>query len=387
MTVETFSIDYDHRIHCYAVNSRCDYRWYIGITEGSEENLEIQRSIIRGRKTYETLRADLRRGCVLPPVVLSLELDKVPERMRTPPESFYTRNYDHELDEITEALEKIVPENVKIIDGLQRTNAIRSVASELEGLERENFLSRPIRFEAWLNIEFYSLAYRMLLLNAGQKPMSMKHQIEILADAMRSSLAKVDGLELIRGIDKRRRTRPGQFQLSTMAGAFQAWLQRQPNIDLRNAITEQLLADEAIDALGSGLDPNRHVEGEHFNDFVSWLTELDHVLGQDALFFLMNETVVLALSAAVATYMTKGETRDRAQDAMTRLLSEIREKGEAEAFGAEMFNQFRREIDPKKSNVGDATRNLVYRATSEYIMSNGSKSMPECWIFASTSIQ
>lgn len=384
MTLECFAVDFDHRLNCYVVSARASYAWYLEATKGSEENLKIQRAIITGRKTYETLREDLRRGCVLPPVVLSMQEIGLTGDLKKAPSTEYLEGFQKELKSITPKISKHPGDKVQIIDGLQRTNAIRSVADELEGDEREAFLRRPIRFEVWLNIPFYALAYRMLLLNAGQKPMSMKHQIEILADSMRAEFQDIEGLELIRGIDKRRRTKPGQFQLSTLAGAFQAWIQRQPNVDLRNAVTEQLLAEEAVETLGRGLSPSKHEQGDSFRQFVSWLVELDNGLGANNAKFLGNETVVHALAAAIASSFAKSELRSRCEEAMRRLLEEIDEHGVEEAFSPQMFSDLRTQIDPKKRNVGEATRDLVYRTMSEYVISGGTKTMPECWTFAST---
>ena len=253
MTVEVFIVDYDFRLGCYVVTCRADYGWYIKVTTGAEENLDIQRDIIKGRKTYETLREDLRRGCVLPPVVISVSSPLMGEKLLNRPDQNYCVADQEILANLAAELAKVTSADIKIIDGLQRTNAIQTVAADLQGDDKETFLARPIRFEAWINIEFYSLAYQMLSLNAGQKPMSLKHQIEVLADSTREFLSNINGLEIIRGIDNRRRTRPGQFQLSAIAGALQAWIQKQPNVDLRNSVTEQLLADEAIETLGRGL--------------------------------------------------------------------------------------------------------------------------------------
>ncbi|WP_203291861.1 hypothetical protein [Maricaulis parjimensis] len=384
--LELNSIDFDHRVSTYAASARVSYGWYLSKTRGSEHNLNIQRAIIKGKKTYETLREDLRRGCILPPLVLSAQNLTLPSELNAPPTELFYRSHQNLEAELARLLDNIEPDAVQIIDGLQRTNAIRSVSDALEGEAKDEFLARPLRVEFWLNIPFYALAYRMLLLNAGQKPMSMKHQIEILADSLRIELLRIQGIEILRGLDHRRRAAPGQFQLSTLASAFQAWIQKQPNVDLRNAVTEQLLAEEAVHSLGASFTPGNHDGAESFGDFVKWLVRLDTALGKDYLFFLGNETVILAISAAVASAQGKPLTKDRCEQALETLASQVELSQSAEPLSPEMFEEFRREIDPKKSNVGQATREFVYRAFSEFIMSGGDKPMAECWVFASTYI-
>jgi len=382
MKFEVLDIDYDHRVSCYALNAKADYEWYLEKTTGAEHNLEIQRSIISGRKTYETLRADLKRGCILPPIVLAAQNVELPDAQKDTPVGIFTEISDPDKGSLQATLSGHDASFVQIIDGLQRTNAIRSVLSEIDGEEKSTFLQRPIRLEIWLNIKFFALAYRMLLLNAGQKPMSMKHQIEILADSMRVEFQGIPNLEIIRGIEKRRRTQPGQFQLATLSSAFQAWLQKQANIDLKSAVTEQLLADEAVETLGAGLNPANHPTGGDFTNFVEWLVKLDVALGEPNKKFLGAETTVMALSAALAELLSNDNLKDRANEAMVKLVNDAETGNPAEVLGLELFEKLRASIDPKKENVGEGTRNLVQRAIKEYVFSGGLKTMDECWITA-----
>ena len=43
MQFEAIGIDYDNRINNFMVSARADYEWYLTKTQGSEENLAIQR--------------------------------------------------------------------------------------------------------------------------------------------------------------------------------------------------------------------------------------------------------------------------------------------------------------------------------------------------------
>src|SRR6185295_19014818 len=72
---------FDKRINGYCATGVCSYEWYLAATTGAETNLEIQRSIITDSKAYRTLRADLKRGCILPPVVLAISDVPLPPGM------------------------------------------------------------------------------------------------------------------------------------------------------------------------------------------------------------------------------------------------------------------------------------------------------------------
>lgn len=376
-------LSYDSRINAHALTAEVDYRWYIEKTTGAEENLAIQRKIISGRKAYRTLRADLKRGCTLPPIVLAFHSEDFEFDFAQPIAT--TLLHDPKfLKQISDIVHAATAEQIQIVDGLQRTNAMREAAEELDGGDLALFLDRPLRVEIWLNIPFFALAYRMLLLNAGQRPMSMKHQIEILGGNMASELRDIPNLRILTSLAAERRVQPGQFQLSRLVESFQAWLQGRPNIDLQNLIAEQLLMDEAVESLGAGLSSQTEGAGQgDYKAFLTWLVEVDLLLGRDYLGFLQNETVVQGLSAAVGNAQRTDSLRGRLGPALDSFKEAIRIGG-AEAAGVDLFETFRKGIDPKKRNVGDATRDLVYKALREYIVSAGTNPMRDCWAFAAS---
>jgi len=372
IAIEALAIDRDDRLQSYCVTARCTYRDFLALTEGAEKNLEIQRSIIKGAKAYATLRRDLKRGCILPPIVLAVgvELSEDPAEILQ----------GGRLDQLAKDLNTVVGEAVYVIDGLQRTNAIRQTANDLEADALDEFLSRLIRIEMWLNIPFSAIAYRMLLLNAGQRPMSVKHQVEVLSSKLVGDLSSIPQLEIFRVLDTRRRVQPGQFALSKIAQAFQAWLQGQPNLDLRNTVMEELLAESAIEILGQAvpLGPN-HADPEGFQRYVAWLVSLDQALGVDNIAFLGNETVILGLSAAVGS-MERNETLSpRVWPALQGLLTELQENPSKDPVALQTFDVLRQGIDSSKVNVGLATREMVFNAFKEYIRGAGDTPMHECW--------
>ncbi|MFJ2549480.1 hypothetical protein ACIOVF_23880 [Pseudomonas sp. NPDC087612] len=139
MAITAYMLDKDDRLNSYCVTAKCTYDHFLNMTEGSEGNLQIQRSIIKGAKAYATLRSDLKRGCVLPPIVLAVSTE-----LQGGAERFLRVGGMNELSFI---LSGLAAEDVYIIDGLQRTNAIRQTAIGLEGEQKEVFLAREIRLE------------------------------------------------------------------------------------------------------------------------------------------------------------------------------------------------------------------------------------------------
>jgi hypothetical protein len=381
---ELLTLDYDGRLQCYCALAKCDYRWFLAATGGAERNLAIQREIIKGSKAYQTLRADLKRGCLLPPLVLAVKNLALPGELLQPPSAPFAETM---IDRLSPSLENVPAQDVYIIDGLQRTNAIKQTLAEVQGTDDEvAFLAHTARVEIWLNIQFGALAYRMLLLNAGQRPMSIKHQVEILSMKLQEELRGIPRLEILSSIEADRRTRQGQFQLSKLSQAFQAWLQGTPSVDLRNLVMEQMLVESAIETLGSSLAGQRdQTERDEFKVFVEWIVAADCALPA-TVNFLANETVLQGIAAAVGASERNALLRDRMKRAMAALLTALSADANSDPLGVANFESLRRGIDPAKVNVGQATREMVFKAFQEHFISDGLKSMAECWNFAAGTI-
>lgn len=378
MQFEVIGIDYDNRIQNFMVSARADYEWYLAKTQASDENLKIQRDIISGSKPYKNLRGDLKLGCILPTIVLAVRgIDQTMLEKYDKSEGFI-RGTHADLKSLQEAISGRETADFDIIDGLQRTNALRRTFGELEEEAKEPFLQRSIRLEIWINIAFFPLAYRMLLLNAGQRPMSMKHQIDILSGGLANDLLDLDGIEIFRVKDHKRRVRPGQFHLSTLAQAFQAWMQRSPNVDRTNLVVETMVVDEALESLGIDLTSEDGNQRDGFRQFVGWLVTLDQSLGEEQNRFFGNDTVVLGFAAAIGFAHKNDTLQDRLPTSMGKLIEDARLDA-SEALGVEIFEQVRKTVDTKRSNVGEWTRGLVFRAVREYIMQDGTSSMRDCW--------
>ena len=87
---------------------------------------------------------------------------------------------------------------------------------------------------------------------------------------------------------------------------------------------------------------------------------------------------MLGFAAAVGFAHKNEQLNSRVVPAMQALLNEAR-ANPAEPLGLSVFNDIRRSIDTRKSNVGEATREFVFRALREYIMQSGLSSMSDCW--------
>jgi len=139
-----------------------------------------------------------------------------------------------------------------------------------------------------------------------------------------------------------------------------------------------MVVDEALESLGIDLSDEDGNQRDGFRQFVEWMIKLDMSLGDLQNRFFGNDTVVLGFAAAIGFAHKNDMLQDRLESAMNKLIAQAEINAE-QALGVEIFEQLRRSIDTRRSNVGEATRGLVFRALREFIMQDGTSPMSECW--------
>lgn len=207
----------DGRINAVNVLLDMPIKEYISVAKNIIKNNEFQRRKVKNSSTvYALLKKDLRSNCTMPPIVLAVKVEKMGHLLNP--------------NDITEEQIKdlFTAENLIILDGLQRTYQVLDLESELikeqdtETLER--VLNNSIRIEVYLGVNKIGILYRMLTLNTGQTPMSIRHQIEILySDYIEKPL---DDISLFKETEAKRVTRVGEYQFKDVIEGFNSYLDR-----------------------------------------------------------------------------------------------------------------------------------------------------------------
>lgn len=193
---------------------------YLDIAKSILNSNEFQRKRVKSSSTiYALLREDLRIGCVIPPLVLGFE-GKVDagdfvKQVKKNPEiamEFMKKNIEHLL----------------ILDGLQRTYTLLELCSNLEKTgdkeTLQDILKRNIRIELYISVNRLGILYRMLTLNTGQTPMSLRHQIEILySDYLNCKVADV---RLIPEVQEARAIHIDDYNFREIMDGFNSYLER-----------------------------------------------------------------------------------------------------------------------------------------------------------------
>ncbi len=329
------------------------------------------------------MRQDLKLGCLIPAPTLAIQNGALPD-----PSDFSA---------FETALNSLDPSHVYIVDGLQRTNAIRQVVDAFEtSEEEEEFRKRLLRVEVWPDISLKALTYRMILLNAGQKPMSLKHQLEVVSSALCDHLNQelAGEIEIYREKDTDRRSGPGQYRFALIASAFQAFVQKAPHIDLRNEVISELNQTDALESYGKSINSESTSDPTTaFVDYVRFLIEFDRrvcriypesrvdshgdVLPSGITLF-SRDTFQLGLAAA---YSWCNEYKPAALAASKVRLLEILDEAMAATNDPLAIGRLEKIQTgfKRKDNVGEQTRSLIFAGFKEFFRSEGLTPFSEAW--------
>ena len=229
---------FDSRIQAYNMLFEINLEDYLNISKTIIEENQFQRRRVKSSSTiYSLLKNDLMIGCIIPPIVLALS--------KNADDIDVTKNTsDHEIIEL---INKHIKDLI-ILDGLQRTYTIRDLFKDLEKNENKTILSKvkskKIRIEIYLGLNKLGILYRMLTLNTGQTPMSIRHQIEILySDYLNQD---IDGIKLLLEVDDKSPQKLGEYKFKDIIEGFNSYLEREYLTLNRNDILENIKGLEKL---------------------------------------------------------------------------------------------------------------------------------------------
>ena len=188
---------YDGRIKAHNVLFEFTIGEYLDSVRRIVDKNQYQRKRISPSKgVYSLLRQDIVLGCVIPPVVLALTTIELP-----------SEEFTHEA---ALRLVRTNTERLLILDGLQRTYTLLELEDDNKLDSAEELRSRKMRVEIYIGIDRLGILYRMLTLNTGQTPMSLRQQIEMLyLDYLDVGLP---GIRFVREVSQERAT--DKFELN-----------------------------------------------------------------------------------------------------------------------------------------------------------------------------
>lgn len=377
MSLKILGLAQDKRTDTPVVYAQIPISEFLPLVGTEFESFAIQRRREK-HKTYERMKKDLIAGALLPSITLAVK----PERVAAIRPLHAASDYQQLAISLSQ------PGGVNILDGLQRTYIIKDLQDE--GVELN--ADQTLHLEFWLEESINNLVYRIIVLNAGQKPMSMRHQIELLFSTLKQRLEdKIPSLEIYRERDQTRRRRSRKFALDRLASAYQSYITRSPEVSRENVVAQQIIEADAMDASEEELTTE-------FNSFLRLLARYcdldDHVcriyVQQDdegdiptGANWFGSENVLQSFFAANSQYAVSELQKTRSDKALDHLLSTLAASSQGDdPLGLRRLLEIQQGFNPRKVNIGAATRKLLMNGFKELMRNEGETPMEDCWTFA-----
>ncbi|HRH49860.1 MAG TPA: hypothetical protein PLP23_13985 [Panacibacter sp.] len=226
--MELFDKGYDKVVKSIFCSGKTSYEYAVKNFLPQIDKYYAQRKKV-DEKFYQKLERDIVLGCVMPAITIALVLPSVAEYV------------GKSKEEIITLLEE-QKENLYILDGIQRLNTLkRAYKDEIKD------------FDIYINLLVSDsddrLLYRMITLNNGQKPMSARHQIEVLAH----NIFDFENLPIAIQTEKARSKKriKGSFDKDDIIKGYISYLSESVNIDNQKIIEskmDELIADKIIES-------------------------------------------------------------------------------------------------------------------------------------------
>ncbi len=260
-----YEIDFDAVINGVVANGSISYQDAIEKLVPLISKTEFQRKL-QDKKFYEKLERDIESGCIMPPITLAYVNKKIgKESSHNDISDFFEENFSTSF----------------VLDGIQRLNTLKRVAD-----------SKKIDLEKklYVNIIFSDnddkLLYRMITLNNGQKPMTPRHQVEVMMANVFDF--KELGIELQTEKERAEKVKINSFNKSDLVQAYLAYMANSPMVDNQKIIQEKMdellvskiISNEPIKNNSSFRNVIQSV-AKFQNSFISlkWLKQANNLVG------------------------------------------------------------------------------------------------------------
>jgi hypothetical protein len=231
METSFFDKEFDKVVSSVFCSGKTTYKYAIENFYPQIDKYYAQRKKL-DEKFYQKLERDIVKGCIMPPITIALVVDKI--------DTVKERN----IDELKTFFEE-KKGNLYILDGIQRLTTLKRAYDT----NNETIADFKIYFNVLISDSEDRLLYRMITLNNGQKPMSARHQIEILA----YNIFDFDELNIKVQTEKDRSKKiiKGSFNKDDIIKGYISYLSSSVNIDNQKIIEskmDELIAEKIIES-------------------------------------------------------------------------------------------------------------------------------------------
>lgn len=350
----------DRKVNSQNIQFLMDIGSYAELASNVINNNPYQRNrVSKSGSIYNLLREDLLKECIIPPIVLASTSEL------------------REGSSSEELLDEVLADhgNLKILDGLQRSLSIIDVYNN----NRDFFdnLVEPylIRVEAYLSISDTGILYRMLTLNTGQTPMTLRHQLEILFSKYADG--DLDGVRILREVDETSVKSIDNYRFSDLIEGYSSFLEKNElPIDrfdiLQTVRTIKFISDESSEKIEfSDFVSSYRALSLAFNDnFPDWnypedveedLRTVANPFGREVYKIFNKSQPLTGFGAAVAELIASGAIAG---------LDEISELSQRLEFGANdllSINKYLDDVRSASKKIGNGQR-IYFKLFFKYLL-------------------
>jgi hypothetical protein len=344
---------------------------YLQLIGDNFQDFEIQRKREKFNKAYQIMKNDIKAGAVLPTITLALK-----------PKFFSQSLINHIKDKNNKILVEVlsIKNQIFILDGLQRSFILKDLQDE--GFVFKN--GQKLLVEFWIEPKIENLIYRFVILNAGQKPMSFRHKLDILFYGLKEKLeSEFDGLELLTEREGSKRIHAGQFQMRNIATSYHCFLIKNYEPAKENIVVQQMQEEKIAFS-------DSTISEENYKSFVKYLAAyialdkkvFDIYDSTESKHFLSNENVMNAFFAAISVYTDTQDSAERIEN-VRLALEKLQNTNGTDILGWETYQNIKKGIFAFKGNVGLKYKRIIFEGFREFFKNEGKKDMSKCWQFAS----
>lgn len=268
-----------------------------------------------------------------------------------------SKKYSEELSKINSNYKTLS----KIIDFYKSHN--------IEVLEQV-FAQNYLWFEVWTNLSASGRVEKMLVLNAGHKPVKLKHQLELLfindlLIAFRST-DKFKDFKLIREKERNstsfsKNREYGEFHFSQLIACIIAFDKGKVVVSNTNLISQIQENDFTIQEL------NNELSYDFINDFIEFLLDFDRFIANnynEGVKWLGRETSLVGLFAALGSYRYEKDVTSP-KSVFCDFMSFLDKN--PKVLNLNKYDESRQILDFSKINFGNVNRKVVFKATKQLL--------------------
>lgn len=372
-TIDILGKAKDLRSNTTVIYAKTSIDDYLDLVGDNFDDFEIQRKREK-HQAYKRMKEDIINGALLPTITLAIKPEYVKKIVDILRKEGLTDDLNAELCKNGQ---------VNILDGLQRTYILKDIKKE--GYEFKD--GQTLLLEFWLEQELKHLIYRIIVLNAGQKPMSLRHQVELLFSTIKEKLeSEISDLEIYVEKSGNRRNKPGKFAFVRLVSAYQCYLTKSHEISKENIIAQQLAENTVFDSDENTLEKQFISFSEYLKTYVALDLEFYRIYNRNGSEhnnsnWLADENVLCGFFSALSDFGTSEVRIERITNSLKKLrecLSMATE--ESDPFGLTEYDKVRTGLNPRKQNVGYSTRALIMNGFKEYFREEGEKELKDCWV-------